>query len=62
MYCMYVPENSLHETVDNLLAGLDQLFRRLPVDLSDGQTDVVSSNTRAVTSVCGAGTARTVPF
>jgi hypothetical protein len=40
MYCMYgmnIPENRLHETVDNLLACLDQLFRRLSVDLSEGR-------------------------
>jgi hypothetical protein len=37
MYSINIPENRLHETVDNLLAGLDQLFRRLSVDLSEGR-------------------------
>jgi hypothetical protein len=52
MYSMYgsnIPENSLHETVDNLLAGLDQLFRRLSVDLREGRR--MSSNASTVASI-----------
>jgi hypothetical protein len=44
-----IPENRLHETVDYLLAGLDQLLRRLSVDLSEGRR--MSSNESIATSI-----------
>jgi hypothetical protein len=49
MYGSNIPEHSLHETVDNLLACLDQLFRRLSVDLSEGRRRM--SNTSVVISI-----------